>query len=383
MATLFIFAYSNELLNDGIMIIFIASAISFLLLAVFGYRIYRAVSAPARQKGWSSVVLLGAAAAASGIGCITGSVSDGLLMLELLPALAGMLMLQSSFVERKKISPAVYALAGLYLLPAAFHVASAAGLEPLLSDNVIMAGCILFSLFPAGLFIFGIYRRLREVKMVLKTGTVWANVSLAVEAVYIVFYLMLASVYLPVFLICQDGSRAGLMVFPFLACMMLAALAVRDADDVLFVLWRVQERRIVESMKVTKVETAQDPMTIEDIYREVYERVVAYFEAEKPFLDNRLTINHLSKELYSNKLYISRAISQFTGRNFCQFVNYYRVTYSMELFRQNNELKIHELACGCGFNSDVSYNMAFRLFMGETPGEWCRKERSRKIKMKK
>ena len=136
-------------------------------------------------------------------------------------------------------------------------------------------------------------------------------------------------------------------------------------------------------MKLTKVETALDPSGIDDVYQDIYERVVTYFETEKPFLDSELTINDLVKVLYSNKLYISRAISQFTGRNFCQFVNYYRVTYSMEMFRDNLDLKIHDLATGSGFNSDVSYNMAFRLFMGETPGEWCRKERSRKLKTKK
>ena len=115
----------------------------------------------------------------------------------------------------------------------------------------------------------------------------------------------------------------GLLVFPFMLGLMVAALGIRATDDVLFVFWRRQERRIIESMKITKVETAVDPCSIDDVYQDIYERVVAYFDAEKPFLDNELTINDLVKVLYSNKLYISRAISQFTGRNFCQFVNYY------------------------------------------------------------
>lgn len=383
MATLFIFACSNGLLNDVFMIVFIASAISFLLLAVSGYLMFRAADAPEKRNRWPSLVLMMAVAVTMVIGCFTGRVSDGLLMLELLPALAGMLMIQSSFTDRDKMRPLLYALAAFYIVPAGFHIASVSGLEFVPSEAVVLTGCTLFLLFPAGFFLFGIIRRLREVKLILKAGTVWTNVSLAVEAVYIVLHLLLVMIYIPAFLLCPVGWRGGLMVFPFLTCLMLAALAVREADEVLFVFWRAQERRIVESMKVTKVETAMDPMGIDDIYQDIYERVVAYFEAQKPFLDNELTINDLSKVLYSNKLYISRAISQFTGRNFCQFVNYYRVTYSMEMFRNNNDLKIHELACGCGFNSDVSYNMAFRLFMGETPGEWCKKERNRKIRMKK
>jgi transcriptional regulator GlxA family with amidase domain len=47
------------------------------------------------------------------------------------------------------------------------------------------------------------------------------------------------------------------------------------------------------------------------------------------------------------------------------------------------DLKIAELANMSGFNSVVSYNMAFRLFMNENPSEWCRKERAKsKIKKK-
>jgi AraC-like DNA-binding protein len=365
------------------MIVFIASAISFLLLAVSCYQIYRAASAPEPQKEFCLTVLLGAVAVTLGIGCVTGSETEGLLMLEILPALAIMLVFESSFVERKKIQPAVYALAGFYLLPAGFHIAVASGLTSLPAEPLVFAACTAFLILPAVVFIAGICRRIRDVKMILKTGTVWANLSLAVEAVYVSLYLLLNFLYIVLSLICSDHCRTVLLLFPFLAGLMLAALGVRSADNVLFVFWRVQERRVVESMKVTKVETAMDPMSIEDVYQDIYERVVAYFETEKPFLNNELTINDLSKALYSNKLYLSRAISQFTGRNFCQFVNYHRVTYSMELFRKDPDLKIQELAARSGFNSDVSYNMAFRLFMGETPGEWCRKERTRKIKMKK
>ena len=148
-------------------------------------------------------------------------------------------------------------------------------------------------------------------------------------------------------------------------------------------LWQRQEQKIVEALKVTVVESASDASRIDVVYKEIYERVVAYFEREKPFLDSELTINDLVKVLYSNKLYISKAISQFTGRNFCQFVNYYRIKYSTECFKANHDLKIHEMASMAGFNSIVTFNMAFRLYMGENPSDWCRKEKGRFIKGQK
>ena len=365
------------------MIVFLASVISFLLLAVSCYHIFRSVSHNGERRDFAPAVLLVSVAVSIGIGGLTAGESAQIMMLEILPALAGMLMLESTLLERKYISVAVYAFAGIYLVPASIHIAVAAGWAELPSESLMSLLCLIFIPLPVFAFIIGICLRLREVKMILKTGTIWANVTLAVESFYLILFLCLSFSYISVFAFCPDGHGEWQVIFPFLEGLMLAALGVRDADDAVFVFWRRQERRILESMKVSKVETAMDPMSIEDIYQDVYERVVAYFESERPFLDNALTINDLAKVLYSNKLYISKAISQFTGRNFCQFVNYYRVMHSMEMFRENHELKIHDLASGSGFNSDVSYNMAFRLFMGETPGEWCKKERNRKIRMKK
>ena len=136
-------------------------------------------------------------------------------------------------------------------------------------------------------------------------------------------------------------------------------------------------------MKVTLVTAVVDGSRIDDVYKDLYERIMAYFETEKPYLDGELTITDVVKALYSNKLYISRAISQFTGRNFCQFVNYHRVMHSVECFRNNPDLKVNELGSMSGFNTIVSFNMAFRLFMGENPSDWCRREKSKLVKKKK
>jgi AraC-like DNA-binding protein len=232
-------------------------------------------------------------------------------------------------------------------------------------------------------FLAGIWKRMSSIKEVMKSGTIWTNVLLSVDALYPLLLLLNYSFYLLASAIAGTFEGLHSYIFLIVAALSLASLALRIYLDAAFVLWQQQERRIVESMKVTSVESAIDVSRIEDIYKDIYERVVAYFENEKPFLDNKLTINDVVRSLYTNKLYISRAISQFTGRNFCQFVNYYRVIYSMQCFRENPDLKIYELATMSGFNSIVSYNMAFRLFMGENPSEWCRKEKTRKIKNKK
>ena len=196
---------------------------------------------------------------------------------------------------------------------------------------------------------------------------------------------MLSAVMTFLFCCCLTGSSEGVHVIVLLVLlwMEMMALGLRVAFDSEFVIMQKHERVIVESMRISQVEVTAAGAKTDAVYRDIYERVLLHFEMQKPFLDNNLTINDVVSVVYSNKVYISKAISHYTGRNFRQFVNYYRVMYSMELFRRQPDMRVAELAGLSGFNSLVSYASAFRLFMNETPSEWCRKERTKIIKMKK
>jgi AraC-like DNA-binding protein len=225
----------------------------------------------------------------------------------------------------------------------------------------------------------GVYMRVRDIRMIVKYGNVLQILSLNVELVYAVFInavpvLLLLDLY-------HDGKLGILYCVSLLLLIFhLVASSIRIATESYFVLMRDHERKIMESMKITQSDS--ENAGINEAYRQVYERVLEYFESNQPFLDSNLTINDIVKVVFSNKVYISRAISKYTGKNFCQFVNCYRIAYSVKCFRENMDLKIAELANMSGFNSVVSYNMAFRLFMNENPSEWCRKERA-KSKVKK
>ena len=134
---------------------------------------------------------------------------------------------------------------------------------------------------------------------------------------------------------------------------------------------------------VDKATTREEyTMDKDDPYREIYDRITAYFDKSMPYLNSGLTIADIGRGVFSNKLYISKAISQYTGRNFCQFVNYHRVAYSVNLFRKNPDLNVTELANASGFNNVASFSTAFKLFMNENPSDWCRRERVLLIKGK-
>lgn len=229
-------------------------------------------------------------------------------------------------------------------------------------------------------FTLSYWSRLRDIKSLMTTGSAWSNVESAVDSVYVMFLLLypLISLWMHVVVPGVDAIYV-LVLLPELG--MMAALCIRMSHDVRFIIMQHHETLILESLKVSQLEISGTSQS--DVYRELYDRVVSYFEKEKPFLNSKLTINDVARVVYSNRLYMSRAISQCTGRNFCQFVNYYRISFAVECFRNNPDLKVGELSEMSGFNSPVTFNVAFHLFLNDNPSDWFRKERVKILNKKK
>ena len=296
---------------------------------------------------------------------------------------SALILLTSSLWDTDKCIRIVVVIISLMSCVVIWYVLSLFGILRLWGRLFFIGATAAVSITIAVLFIDGLWDRVKVVKAVMKSGTVWLCLSLAVDSLYVVLVLAYAVVYLVSEMVFIRHACLLPTALVFLAGGLMVALGGRVAMDSLFVLLHRHERRIVESMKITQIESAADSSNIDDQYKELYERIQEYFELKKPYLNGELTINDIVKAVYTNKLYISRAISQSTGRNFCQYVNYYRVTHSIQAFRANPQLKIHELANASGFNTVVSFNMAFRLFMGENPSDWCRKEKKRICRKKK
>ena len=107
-----------------------------------------------------------------------------------------------------------------------------------------------------------------------------------------------------------------------------------------------------------------------------YKRAQELMENERPFLKQTLSLEDLAHQLGTNKVYLSRTINVISGRNYCQFVNYYRIQYAKDLMRKNRDSKMIEVALASGFNSVVTFNMAFKLNENLTPSEWLREYNS-------
>lgn len=103
---------------------------------------------------------------------------------------------------------------------------------------------------------------------------------------------------------------------------------------------------------------------------EVFLRAVRYMEEKRPYLDEKLSLERFAKAIFSNKVYVSKNINYYSGKNFRQFVNWYRIRHAVELMKADPHLRMEEVSMLSGFHSTVSFNMAFRLFEGKTPTQW-------------
>lgn len=113
--------------------------------------------------------------------------------------------------------------------------------------------------------------------------------------------------------------------------------------------------------------------------RTVYEKIVRLFEEEKPYLNPRLSEEDVSRHIGTNKGYVARAVKVYTGRNFCQFTNRYRVGYAEELSKSDPSLRVNELGFKSGFNSSTSFSVAFKMVKGVPPGEWLKQQKLRQM----
>ncbi len=131
--------------------------------------------------------------------------------------------------------------------------------------------------------------------------------------------------------------------------------------------------RLVASYIISR-EAAQNAR--ENLYGNLFNRIDEYFRTEQPFLNPDFCLMDVSRRMLTNKLYVSKAIGEYSGGNFSNYVNTWRVRYSMECFRENPDLRIADLSDMSGFSTLSSYIAWFKKLTGELPSEWTRRTAS-------
>ncbi len=112
--------------------------------------------------------------------------------------------------------------------------------------------------------------------------------------------------------------------------------------------------------------------------REYLAALLDYVEKNKPYLDQNLTINDLSRLIGIPKHYITQVLNDNYGRNFFTFINEYRIREVIQRFADPkfNHYTILAIAFDSGFNSKTTFNSFFKSQTGMTPSEYRNKHES-------
>ncbi|MGD2086431.1 MAG: helix-turn-helix domain-containing protein [Candidatus Aminicenantes bacterium] len=98
-------------------------------------------------------------------------------------------------------------------------------------------------------------------------------------------------------------------------------------------------------------------------------RLLRYMEEEKPYLEFELTLGDIARQLSIPQKELSQVINERLNKNFCTFINEYRIQEARRLLLGNSgkTLSVLDIAYESGFNSKTSFNMVFKKHLQMTP----------------
>ena len=264
-------------------------------------------------------------------------------------------------------SSVVIAFSGILAL--LYGIIIHSGLPSFRTQEIIFAVVLMLVVF-VSCVASTVVRRFKGIRLFFRNMAVWYNME-----DYSRFLFSMAFLCICVLFVCGvsvPGDAGGILD---LACALLLAvlyalLYMKALSGRTFLVDKGTENRIKDIIKGNLRTASIDKAEADRKMNMLYSKVMTCMTEDKHYLDPSFYMNDLVEKVYSNKLYLSRTINTMSGRNFRQFVNFHRVQYAMTLFRKDPKLKIGEVAALSGFNSGVSFNMAFKVNTGKTPSEW-------------
>lgn len=105
--------------------------------------------------------------------------------------------------------------------------------------------------------------------------------------------------------------------------------------------------------------------------RELFEQLENLMVTKKLYLDGKLTVDELAKEIGSNRSYLSRIINEHSGYNFNNFVNSYRINEAVRILSgPDGDIPLKALAIELGFNTISTFYSSFQKEIGMTPSRY-------------
>lgn len=116
-----------------------------------------------------------------------------------------------------------------------------------------------------------------------------------------------------------------------------------------------------------------------DTERKTYlAKIETYLAEEKPFLDDKVTLAALARELGIPSHHFSMVINIERNTNFYHFINAYRVEEAKSLLTRADmfDETVLDIALMAGFQSKAGFNKVFKEITGLTPSEYRGQQKS-------
>jgi AraC-like DNA-binding protein len=139
----------------------------------------------------------------------------------------------------------------------------------------------------------------------------------------------------------------------------------------------LKQRDLFPRKGLAKIETVKlQNMFIDNVVaQKISNKLLQYFEKEKPYLNPDLNMTVLSEKLNIPKHHLTEVMNKNMGKNFFQFVNEYRVeAVKDKLSVPANPYSIEAIGYECGFNSKSTFFSVFKAMTGQTPGEFQKRK---------
>ena len=178
-----------------------------------------------------------------------------------------------------------------------------------------------------------------------------------------------------VFSMCADLIGRSFFVDSFV----LTAIPLLAFSSMLFIIGYVCNRQkftIDDLAKESNSTTALEyDLPIEDSTEEetLVQKIDRKMKEEQLFLQPDLKLSDLAEGLNTNRTYIYEAIKAIDQKNpvsFSDYVNRYRIEYSMMRLKDNPDESIEDIMLQSGFISKSTYYNNFKKFTGMTPREY-------------
>ena len=108
------------------------------------------------------------------------------------------------------------------------------------------------------------------------------------------------------------------------------------------------------------------------LFKRYAEEVNAWFEREKPYLNDDLRLTDLQRVFPISRSYLSQLFNKELGMSFSDYVNQFRVEESKRLMDAEPLASIQEIAARSGFHSMSTFRRAFIKQTGIVPSEYKR-----------